>query len=496
MVSTGAAIGIAVVALLVVGAIVAGVVYLVLRRRPGPPIQPVVPVGPPIQPVVPVGPPIQPVVPPIQPVVPPIQPIYPVTPVGPVTPVRVPSMPIRPVGPPRKGIVATWATVQHGPEQARTYATAGFDFVSLASILPQNWNGDDTSILQNVTNPKVLASGAFKKYSPPGGWLLSIGGSNASHWEYILGCATGAEHGTKKEGASCGGGGDCAEGLKCQWWAKQKTVVTGPGGSCTYGGTGHGCCIPSGAGAFCPKERSEWDAFNKKVVLSSAKKILRLCETYGFSGIDFDLEPASQFSGADGKFFQAQILDLVRTIRGIVGAKYGSNVLPGGKKFTVMYTILLGSPDTWNDLVASDSMDYLSLMLYNGGMYTAKGTGAGCDWDGWADVFLSSCGSVPCNPLGLGRGYCGTGYATSVAGLDPGKVLLGMIEDTSGKKATTQDVSKAIDLCKTRGGGGIVFWVLPGWSDPKRVSDAILNRFVPQVCADPYFSPCSKQIFF
>lgn len=163
----------------------------------------------------------------------------------------------------------------------------------------------------------------------------------------------------------------------------------------------------------------------------------------GIIGLDFDLEGTS----ADN---QNNIKILVSELK-----KKNSNVI-------IMYTILLGSPGTFSNLINDNQMDFVSLMLYNGGMYVANGSGAGCDWDQWAEMFLSGCTACNCQPL---MESC-SAYCQQIGNIAnyKNKVVLGVITDAASHPVTSDQIVRAMDLCSKYGGAGILFWVLPGWA--------------------------------
>ena len=175
----------------------------------------------------------------------------------------------------------------------------------------------------------------------------------------------------------------------------------------------------------------------------------------GLLGIDFDLEGTTAHH-------QRNIKELVTRLK---------NLNPN---YIVVYTVLLGSRDTFSDLINDGQMDYVALMLYDGGMYEANGTGAGCDWAGWAELFLSKCSAGCRSPLQISaQDYCAGAAcsAPSPAKCGPinfdklnGKIVLAVIVDASGKRANKADMKLAMDLCAKYNGAGIYMWVLPGWA--------------------------------
>jgi hypothetical protein len=137
--------------------------------------------------------------------------------------------------------------------------------------------------------------------------------------------------------------------------------------------------------------------------------------------------------------------------------------------FIIMLTILLGSPASFAGLLNNPNYDYLTLMLYNGGMYQAGLTGAGCNWDQWAELILSK-GTAGCpTPLNENPPSAVT-YPTdaNLSAVVPSKVLLGLIIDTIPTHSNdialnASIVSRANQLIDQYGGGGQMIWVIPGF---------------------------------
>lgn len=180
------------------------------------------------------------------------------------------------------------------------------------------------------------------------------------------------------------------------------------------------------------------------------RKFIDQCKSRGVVGIDWDLERTT-------RAMTTQINAINRELK-----KYDS-------EFKVMLTILLGSPTTFASLLDSpDNYDYLSLMLYNGGMYLADGAGAGCDWDGWAEIFLSKGTSGCQTPLKESR----EDYVKSanVGAVIPKKVLMGLIVDTTGTRLDKTIATRAQELVDKYQGGGVMLWVLPGWQKQDNIS--------------------------
>ena len=186
-----------------------------------------------------------------------------------------------------------------------------------------------------------------------------------------------------------------------------------------------------------------WDNFLKDP-LQTAQILSTAMVNRGIIGVDFDLEGTNSEN-------QNNIKILVNELK-----KINSNII-------IMYTILLGSPQTFSSLIDDNQMDFITLMLYDGGMYTANGSGAGCDWDQWAELFLSGCDVNTCNPLGISyQDYC---QKVGKIANYKNKIILGLITDTNTNAVTEQQLKRAMNLCYKYGGRGIFFWVLPGWSN-------------------------------
>ena len=102
------------------------------------------------------------------------------------------------------------------------------------------------------------------------------------------------------------------------------------------------------------------------------KNFMNACSCRNITGIDWDIEN-----------FDESLTLILKNI----SIKLKQN------GFKIMLTILLGQPKWFKDLFSSkdDSYyDYVTLMLYNGGMYKKNVTGAGCDWDEWAELLLTN----------------------------------------------------------------------------------------------------------
>jgi len=208
-----------------------------------------------------------------------------------------------------------------------------------------------------------------------------------------------------------------------------------------------------------------WNTFLSQIT-SDSKNINNFyngCRCRGVVGIDFDLE------GTDSTMVP-NIINLVSQLKSI------------DKNFIVMYTILLSAPTSFAELLNTTNYDYLSLMLYNGGMYVANLSGDGCDWDAWAELILSKgktgC-TYPLNPKCINnpqQPQCPTSLSTyiktaNLSAINPSKVLLGLIIDTTAKKMDPAILARANQLNKQYGGAGIMIWVIPGWANTNSIKD-------------------------
>ena len=198
---------------------------------------------------------------------------------------------------------------------------------------------------------------------------------------------------------------------------------------------------------------------------TTAKALVDGLRARGLVGIDFDLENVPVDSSQID--YNTKMSALVTALRN-VAKYYKINII-------IMYTIFLGSPSSFSTLVGGNQMDYVTLMLYDGGMYTANGTGAGCNWDQWAELFLSQCKTCNCRPL---IEDCST-YCSQIKDLPPdlsNKIVLALITDTAGNKLTGPDLEKAMYLCYKYSAAGIFFWVLPGWVSKCTQKDICVNN--------------------
>jgi hypothetical protein len=207
------------------------------------------------------------------------------------------------------------------------------------------------------------------------------------------------------------------------------------------------------------------------------QKFYDQCVSRGIAGVDFDIE---EFPDD----VLEKVVDLCAGLR---------NISPS---FLIMYTILLGQPKSFASLLNNPAYyDYLTLMLYDGGMYDAKGTGAGCDWDGWAEIFLSK-GMRGCTtPLGEPLKTYATDAHLSL--VDSAKVLLGVIVDTTGLQFDSSMLQRVNELLETYKGAGLMIWVVPGFATPDSITKIIDLGFamdpasciVPDTCPQPKV-PC------
>lgn len=221
--------------------------------------------------------------------------------------------------------------------------------------------------------------------------------------------------------------------------------------------------ISIGGSAASP---SGWKYFFQRLQdPNEVNKFVDSCKCRGLAGVDFDLEQTTKDNAV-------QLNTILTNMK-----KYDPN-------FKVMLTILLGSPDTFASLLDNpNNYDYLSLMLYNGGMYSAAGTGAGCDWDQWAELILSQ-GKTGCDtPLKLTTQQ----YAqqANLAKVNPSKVLLGLITDADHGRLTADMVNRAYALINQYKAAGYMIWVIPGWVEKDNVTytEGLFNLSLGSACS-------------
>lgn len=208
--------------------------------------------------------------------------------------------------------------------------------------------------------------------------------------------------------------------------------------------------IISVGGSNAPE--SDWNKFfNTLTNIDNAKKFYNSCRQNGMVGIDLDLEQTTK----------DMVPNIIQTLK---------NLKQIDNNFIIMLTILLGTPSSFAGLLNYPELyDYLSLMLYNGGIYEANTSGAGCDWDGWAELFLSKGVNGCLSPLKEDKQQ----YISdsNISKVEPQKILLGLIIDTTGKKIDTNIIIRANALIDKYNGAGIMLWVLPGWANKNSISD-------------------------
>jgi hypothetical protein len=198
--------------------------------------------------------------------------------------------------------------------------------------------------------------------------------------------------------------------------------------------------------------RDGWKFFFDSLIITSDTKFDRLrefvreCKSRGIIGIDLDLEGTTEH-------MNQQIKTMIEIIK-----------IQMDSKFIIMLTIFLHHPHTFASILNSIHYDYLSIMLYNGGMYSGKSNGNGCDWDQWAELILSK-GEMTdiCKPIGMDiKTYKQSANLTMI---NPEKVLLSVITDTVGNKANNTTMKRVQQLIDKYGAAGIMLWVIPGWAN-------------------------------
>ena len=175
------------------------------------------------------------------------------------------------------------------------------------------------------------------------------------------------------------------------------------------------------------------------------QNFMKSCSCRNITGIDWDVEN-----------FDETLTEQLKNI----SQKLKNN------NFKIMFTILLGKPQWFQSLFSTNDdsyYDYVTLMLYNGGMYVAGGSGAGCDWNTWAELFLTN-GTGGCStPLGETREkYI---EKSNIQNINPNKIVLGLRNDDLPGGDDTNPAT--LDIYKTAQGlvdkyksAGIFFWVV------------------------------------
>jgi hypothetical protein len=190
---------------------------------------------------------------------------------------------------------------------------------------------------------------------------------------------------------------------------------------------------------------------------AGVSQFYKACTCRGLRGIDLDIELADESKPA---------ASITQWLNGLV--KLMKDLKAIDSKFIMQVTVLLGRP-TWLAVLCADPsiFDYLGIMLYNGGMYSAdKPNGAGCSWDGWAELVLSG-GKAGCTkPLGLtSAAYIAQ---TGINKVPANKVICGLITDTDPTTNIRMDAAintRMNSLVAQYGGAGVMIWLLPGWTD-------------------------------
>lgn len=234
-------------------------------------------------------------------------------------------------------------------------------------------------------------------------------------------------------------------------------------------------------------DTNDWAPFlNKLNTDEGLTDFINACKCRNITGIDWDIEN-----------FTDDLTTILKTIC--------INLKKAG--FKIMLTILLGQPQWFKELFSSkdDSYyDYVTLMLYNGGMYKAEGSGAGCDWDGWAELFLSN-GTAGCkNPLKYATNPVQTYMNNSnLQNINSKKIVLGLRNDESPKDtnpATLDTYITADELVKKYDSSGIFYWVLQIDKSTSRMDEVLEHIKRPKIencetlnkTCPPTDKPCSS----
>ena len=145
----------------------------------------------------------------------------------------------------------------------------------------------------------------------------------------------------------------------------------------------------------------------QKIIKRNIQELINFMNYLNLDGLEFDMEGWQAEYQQNLIFFCNELKSYTKNNINQFSKNGGI-----GTKPVVMYTILLGSWSWWDQLLlrsdqkikssdseyyadyetAHNAYDYLSLMLYNGGMYTKGGVGGMCTyWQQWAQLFLSGC---------------------------------------------------------------------------------------------------------
>jgi len=227
------------------------------------------------------------------------------------------------------------------------------------------------------------------------------------------------------------------------------------------------------------------------------QNFISACKCRGIVGIDLDLEQEpNNYTSNNHKSLETDKyiknnVSIIDTINNIM-----TQIKIFEPNFIIMLTILLGEPKNFAGLLNNPNYDYLTLMLYNGGMYQADLTGAGCDWDQWAELILSK-GETGCKTPLKENPPSAVTYPkdANLSAIIPSKVLLGLIIDTipsqpSNIALNASIVARAGQLINQYGGGGQMIWAIPGFNQNcvSSLNDLGYN-FDESKCAQ---SGCSK----
>jgi len=226
-------------------------------------------------------------------------------------------------------------------------------------------------------------------------------------------------------------------------------------------------------------DTNDWAPFlNKLNTDEGLTDFINACKCRNITGIDWDIEN-----------FTDDLTTILKTIC--------INLKKAG--FKIMLTILLGQPQWFKELFSSkdDSYyDYVTLMLYNGGMYKAEGSGAGCDWDGWAELFLSN-GTAGCkNPLKYATNPVQTYMNNSnLQNINSKKIVLGLRNDESSddnNPASLDTYITADELVKKYDSSGIFYWVLQFSTSTSRMDEVLEHIKRPKIenCNKPDYENC------
>ena len=171
--------------------------------------------------------------------------------------------------------------------------------------------------------------------------------------------------------------------------------------------------------------------------------LLNACKCRNIVGIDWDVEPSGELTLG----IVSKIKDISKQIKTI------------NNGFKIMFSILVGQPIMWGPLITepdSSHYDYLTLMVYNGGMFTDDNIehNGGCTWKEWAKMYLTNGRSDDYKPKCMGNIK-----PPQLKNIDPSKIIIGLrFDDAYNFPANREIYIEARKLIDEYDGAGVFFW--------------------------------------